>query len=515
MQSCAVKPEENEAINALCRKSFEAFADRAFRVVQPATPYEYNWHIGCIAEHIQAMIDGEISRLIINLPPRMLKSYLISVALPAWILGNNPSDKFIVTSYSFPLAKEMASKCRYILEDDWYKACFPQTRIDQKQNEKHHWNTTERGQYYAASALGSITGVGANWVLSDDPLKPAEALSETIRARTNENIRNTLFSRFDDQRIAKFLMVMQRLHDDDPTGNLCKEGGYTVLKLPAEAKSDIKIILGNKTWEMKTGDLLFPDRLSQDTLNTLRQSMTDYHYVGQYMQEPVPIGGGEFKDTWVKYYDSISPKKMNIYILCDAAAGEEVNKRKKKTSDWTAFMVVGTAPDNNYYLLDIVRDRLNPTERINELFRLHRKWNGLAGKPAKVGYEKYGLMSDTHYIREKQEKENYRFNLIELGGIVPKETRIRRLIPDLQCGRWWLPRVVLRTDTEGREFDLVQELVRSEMPVFPKARFDDMIDAWSRIYDKEMECVFPAPERTADDTWETYQPDDGADWRDF
>jgi predicted phage terminase large subunit-like protein len=155
------------------------------------------------------------------------------------------------------------------------------------------------------------------------------------------------------------------------------------------------------------------------------------------------------------------------------------------------MIVVGCSPDNNYYLLDIVRDRLNPTERVETLFQLHRKWNSLSGKPPKVGYEKYGLMTDTHYIRLKQEQDNYRFQMIELGGTMPKEARIRRLIPDLERGRWWLPPSLHYVDNEGRTFDLIKELTNSEMPTFPKARFDDMLDAWSRIMDAELGAIFP------------------------
>jgi predicted phage terminase large subunit-like protein len=308
---------------------------------------------------------------------------------------------------------------------------------------------------------------------------------------------------------------MQRLHDADPTGDLLKDGGYYHLKLPAYATRRVQIDLRGTTWAMEEGDYLSP-RLDKKVLDKLRIDLGEYHFSGQYMQEPVPIGGGEFKAEWVMRYaqGSIKPKEMNVVILVDPAGGEELNKRKKKLSDWTAMMVVGLAPDNNYYLLDVIRDRLNPTDRINTLFMLHRKWNALCGKPPKVGYEKYGMMTDTHYIEEKKRTDAYNFNLIELGGSMMKEERIRRLIPDMQNSRWYFPDSLVYVDNEGRKFDLVQEILTSEMPTFPRARFDDMLDALSRIYEEDLSMVFPKPklnmvdkamrQRPSSDSWENF-----------
>ncbi len=485
-------------IDAFCRDSFDSFAHKAFTILEPAVKYEWNWHIGCISEHLEAMHRGQIPRMIINVPPRSLKSYLVARALPAWIMGKSPHDKFICTSYGYEVIEQNAMACRRIMKSEWYQRCFPNTRIDADLDRNTHFTTTVGGQYYAATTMSPIVGMGCKWMVIDDPIKPTEAASVQIRTSINSNIRTTLFSRFDDKRIGKLLMIMQRVHEDDPTGNLLKDGGYVHLKLPAEAKTQILIKLNNHQWEMQPGDLLFPARLSREILDQALLDMTAYNYAGQMLQEPVPVGGGEFKHEWPQRYPNgtLKPKTMNVVILVDPSGGEELNKKKKKASDWTAMMVVGLAPDNNYYLLDAVRDRLNPTERVETLFLLHRKWNELCGKPPKVGYEKYGLMTDTHYIRDKMVKDSYNFALVELGGQVMKEERIRRLIPDLQNNRWYFPDSMLYVDGEGRQFDLVKELIDSEMASFPRARFDDMLDALSRIYEPELHMVFPRPKKT-------------------
>lgn len=478
-------PQEAEALDALCRLSLDAYTQRVFRILEPGIPYQWNWHIGCVADHLEAVYSGDIKRLIINIPPRTLKSIIVGRAFPSWVLGKQPQTKFICASYSYEVAEANAVGARRIMADPWYQHCFPQAVIDSNMDRKTHFTTTMAGQYYAATALSSITGLGADYLLLDDPLKPMDAYSETIRNSTNQNIRTTLFSRFNDQTNGKMILIMQRLHEDDPTGNLLMEGGYTHLKLPAEAKRYISISLKDKKWEMKEGDLLFPARLGHEELARLQRDMTEYNYVGQYLQEPAPIGGGEFKEEWAQYYDKVSPKNMNVYILVDASDG------RNRSSDYTAMAVVGLGQDKNYYLLDMIRDRLNPTERVDRLFSLHRKWSAAVGKPIKVGYEKYGMMTDTHYIREKQNFTSYRFPVIELGGSMMKENRIRRMIPDMQQMRWYFPYFLNYTDKEGRTSDLIKDLVKGEMLTFPNSKYDDMIDALSRVYDDDMGAVFP------------------------
>ncbi len=480
----------HQVLNALCRQSFDAFAQKSFSIVEPGTEYEWNWHIGCVSEHMEALYRGEIKRLIINIPPRTLKSFLVTRAYPAWALGKSPTEKFIVTSYGHEVVEQNAIACRRIMRSDWYQQCFPLTEITPDLDRNTHFETTQAGQYYAASALSPLTGIGAGTLLIDDPLKPMEAYSDAIRTSTNQNIRTTLFSRLNDKRTGKIAMIMQRVHEDDPTGHLLKDGGWVHVKLPAEAKTSVLITLGDKRWEMREGGLLFPQRLSRPILDQTRLDMTELNYAGQYLQEPISVGGGEFKEEWFLNYYSVKPKEMNICILVDPSGGNDLNKKKKKTSDWTVMCVVGLAPDNNYYLLDMVRDRLNPTDRIDTLFMLHRKWNEITGRSPKVGYEKYSMQSDIFYIKERQKIDSYNFGLIDLGGQVMKEERIRRLIPDMQQSRWYFPVTLPYIDNEGRKWDLMAEM-KSEAANFPRARYDDILDALNRVYEPDLYMTFP------------------------
>ncbi len=481
-----------EAVNNLCMRHLNAYTQKAFEVLEPAAKLQYNWHIGCISEHIEAVFDGDIKDLIINIAPRTLKSVHIAQIAPSWKMGKDPSHQFIGASYAHTLAERNVMKCRQIMQSEWYRDVFPATQISQDQNQKDYFTTTQAGQYKGTGIGGTITGFGCKTLLIDDPINPLEAMSDTIRVKAIDEIRSTLFSRFNDFKLRQFIMIMQRLHEDDPTGNLLKDGGYYHLMLPSIAPKRIQIEMRGQSWTMEQGQYLTP-RLDKEVLDKLRTHLGEIHFAGQYMQNPVPIGGGDFRPEWVQFYSqgAIKPAQMNVCILVDPSGGEEINKRKRKLSDWTAMMVVGLGQDNNYYLLDIVRDRLNPTDRINTLFMLHRKWNDACGKSPIVGYERYGMMADTHYILEKQKQDAYNFRLVELGGNIAKEDRIKQLIPDMQNSRWYFPDSLIYVDGEGRKFDLVQEILKSEMPTFPRARHDDMLDALSRIYTPDLNMVFP------------------------
>lgn len=482
-----------EVLQALCRTNFGAFTRKAFAIIEPGVSIEWSWHLDCISEHLQAVHDGEIPKIIINQPPRTLKSVQVAQIFPAYEMGQDASHQLIGASYAHTLAERNVVKARQIMLSDWYLDTFPNTRISQDQNQKDYFTTTQAGQYKGTGIGGTVTGFGCRTLIIDDPLNPVEAASDTIRNTTINEVRSTLFSRFNKYSDGRMILIMQRLHEMDTSGDLLSDGGFYHLKLPALNAGSKTISFGirSKEWKMEPGELLSP-RLSHADLDRLRKDMTEYRFLGQYLQDPVPLGGGEFKEEWMQWYQAggIKPKEMNIVILVDAAGGDELNKKKKKTSDWTVMAVIGLASDNNYYMLDMIRDRLNPTERIDTLFMLHKKWNALAGKSPKVGYEKYGMMTDTHYIKEKQRLDAYNFPVVELGGSIMKEERIRRLIPDMQNGRWYYPATIAYVDSDGRKFDLITEL-KGEMASFPRARYDDILDSTARIYESELFMTFP------------------------
>lgn len=223
-----------------------------------------------------------------------------------------------------------------------------------------------------------------------------------------------------------------------------------------------------------------PSLLEKPYLDEKRRRMGGYTFSCQMLQNPIADDAQGFKRNWLKFYDFNDGGNLNKYILVDAAS------EKKKTSDFTAMVVIGLGSDRNYYLLDVVRDRLNLTERANMLFHLHKKW-----KPIGVGYEKYGQMADIEHIKDRMTRENYNFDITQLGGRTPKNDRIRRLIPIVQEGRLYLPRELFKTIYDKTTIELIEEFLIQEYDPFPVGVHDDMLDSMSRILDEEMNTMFP------------------------
>ena len=230
------------------------------------------------------------------------------------------------------------------------------------------------------------------------------------------------------------------------------------------------------------GEPLWPEWFNEDHFDKFRGNPRTW--AALFQQRPRPSDGAEFQAQWIQKYRN-PPPVMNKIILVDPSSG-----KRKDRGDFTSMWVVGLAPDNNGYVLDIVRDRLNLTERTNMLFQLHRKW-----KPLETRYEQYGLQADIEAIRAEQERRQYRFKITEVGGGVQKENRIRRLIPWFQNGRLYLPEKLLYTDSTGQERDLVDDFIKQEYSAFPVGRHDDMLDGLARLDEPGLELPWPQDQK--------------------
>lgn len=212
-----------------------------------------------------------------------------------------------------------------------------------------------------------------------------------------------------------------------------------------------------------------------------RRDMGAYTYAAQILLNPAADSAQGFKRDWLRHYSTINNLgQFNKYILVDAASS------KKRSSDYTAMIVVGLGTDGNYYILDMVRDRLNLAERMNRLFDLHRKY-----KPTQVRFERYGMLSDIDAIRGRQEQENYRFDVVEVAGVTSKIDRVRRLIPLFEQGKVWLPKSLHVTDWQGQVVDLTRAFTEEEFVPFPVGIHDDMMDALSRICEPDLRLTWP------------------------
>ena len=259
-------------LQALLASNLTSFTEFAFGVVRPGVTFKPNWHFEAVTHILSEVASGEVRRLIITLPPRNLKSLCASVALPAWFLGRNPSERVVVVSYSDVLARSHANDFRLVVNHPIYQASFPAMRLERDTDREI--TTTKRGKRIATSIDGTLTGLGGNLIIIDDPVKPGDALSEAVRSRVIEWYRSTLLSRADDKKAARIVLVMQRVHQDDLAGYLQEQGGFEVLNLPAIAQRNETYFLGDgRTYDRQKGELLHPDHEPAHVLAELKREM--------------------------------------------------------------------------------------------------------------------------------------------------------------------------------------------------------------------------------------------------
>jgi predicted phage terminase large subunit-like protein len=340
----------------LLRQDFATFAARCFQDLNPQTELAMNWHLEVIAAKLTAVREGKIRRLIINLPPRHLKSLMASIAFPAWCLGHDPSAQILCVSYAQDLSDKLARDCRSIMLSPWYRQIFP-TRLAPHRQAVQEFITTRQGYRLATSTGGVLTGRGADIILIDDPLKPEEALSEAQRKAANEWYDHTLYSRLNDKRHGAIVIIMQRLHEDDLVGHVLAQEGWEVLSFPGIAEADevhrIETIWGAQCFRRRQGEALHPDREPLETLDRIRRTIGEYNFAGQYQQSPAPLGGGLVKaESFKRYGEKDRPERFDRIVQ----SWDTANKATE-LSDFSVCTTWGVR-GKDLFLLGLFRRRL-------------------------------------------------------------------------------------------------------------------------------------------------------------
>lgn len=358
------------ATRQLARDDFYVFAQRAFRELHDV-PYQDNWHIAAIARQLVRIETGEITRLIITMPPRTMKSFLASVCLPAWMLGKNPSAKIICASYAQPLSNEFAFEMRRLMQSRWYRSVFPNVHIDTKKASVDEIKTTRGGYRLSTSVGGSLTGRGADLIVIDDPIKAGDALSQIVMASAKDWYSNTVSSRLNNQKTGKIVVVAQRLQPEDLPGHLASLGGWEELVLPMVAWKDQDIELFKGEWITRpAGHLLHEDRFGEQEIRRLRSEMTEQDFEAQYNQRPLPPGGALFKLQWLKRYNARPPvhEIQGIFQSWDTAYEVAEGNDYSVCSTWALC-------GKRYFLLDIFRERLQFPDLERAVYKQREKWN--------------------------------------------------------------------------------------------------------------------------------------------
>jgi hypothetical protein len=287
--------------NDLC-----AFIHRSFLELNVQTRFLPNWHIEVLAAKLEDVRTGRCKRLIVNVPPRHLKSHAISIAFPAWLLGHDPTKQILSVTYAQDLSDNLARKSRTLMQSAFYQGVFD-TRIARGREAIADFETMDGGYRLATSIGGVLTGRGADVIVLDDPLKADDALSETRRQSVNEWYDNTLRSRLNSQENGAIIIVMQRLHADDLVAHVQQHEPWEVLSFPAIAEQDetyeFPTPYGLRRVHRMVGEILQPTLLSQSTLLAQRQAMSEYVFAAQYQQDPQPASGNIVKREWLKFYE--------------------------------------------------------------------------------------------------------------------------------------------------------------------------------------------------------------------
>jgi predicted phage terminase large subunit-like protein len=443
------------ARNEALRCDFGNFIKKCFRTINPSTSFLDNWHLDLIAEYLNACQRREIRRLIINMPPRALKSVCVSVAWPAFLLGHNPSERIMTASYAAGLSVKHALDCRRVLQAAWYADVFPDTVLAHDQNEKHKFATTAFGHRIATSVGGTATGEGGDFLIMDDPQNPAQVMSDTQRVYAAEWFDHTFSTRLDDKRRGVIVLVMQRLHEADLSGHLLAKGGWEHLKLPAIADETQLYSMGNVQKHYNCGELLHPVREGNEQIEAIKKELGSYAFAAQYQQNPMPADAGMVKRHWFERYDnSVLQPFERVVQSWDTAI------KAGSMHDCSVCVTIGEL-NAVHYVMDVLMLRVEYPELKHTVIRYAQRWN-----------------ADVCLIEDKASGQNLLQDLRRekhmppLIAILPKQDKITRFAAVsamIEAGQVALP----------KEASWLPEFER-EILAFPQAKHDDQVDAFSQ-----------------------------------
>jgi len=447
---------DRELLQAVLRQNFRAFVQKTFNALSPGQTFVPDWYIDALTYQLERVRQGKIRRLIVNMPPRSLKSMTASVAFPAFVLGHDPTQRIICASYSGELAHKLSNDFRAVLASPWFRSLFPDTRIGRYKDSETEIELTRRGSRLATSTGGTLTGRGGNLIIIDDPLKPLDAISETKRRAANEWFLNTVLSRLDDKRSGAIVIVMQRIHMDDLTGFvLAQSDEWTTLSLPAIAETSEPITLSDgRTYVRKPGEVLAPQREPREVLDRLRNQLGSDLFSAQYQQAPVPPGGAMIKRDWIQRYTQMPVREGTTFML----QSWDTAMKGGPDNDWSVC-TTWLETLHQWYLLDVWRRRVDYPTLKAAVVEQAEKWGAQQVLVEEAGTA-IGLLQEL------------KIQVPGIVGIKPerdKETRMAVASAKFEAGQVYLP----------ERAPWLPEL-EVELFSFPGSIYDDQIDSISQ-----------------------------------
>ena len=441
--------------DAIIRNDFSSFGEMGFHSIAPSTPFQENWHIDVLCQHAQSIIDRKCRRLVVNAPPRSLKSLVLSVLVPAFVLGRDPTSKIIYASYSDAIAGKLASDFRLLINSHWYHRIFGKLQL--VKDTEAETATTSGGYRLTTSVGGSLTGRGGDIIIIDDPLNASEAASKASRDRVNDWFRSTVLTRLDNPTTGTIVIVMQRLHVENLSGVVLGQGGWDHLSLPAIAPEDRVVNLGaGRTFTWRRGEPLHPTRLPHTELDRQKAALGTAAFSAQYLQTPVPAEGTMLKSAWLRYVEAIPPRWPGDQVV----QSWDTALKAKDSNDYSVGLTFLVRGRNEVYLIDVVRARKEFPELKKSVIREASLHAATA-----VLIEEHG--SGISLIQE------VRSAVLGIKGIShqsDKQTRMYGATPLLEGGILHLPKNAPWLD------DFLAEYL-----AFPNGKHDDQMDALSQF----------------------------------
>jgi predicted phage terminase large subunit-like protein len=463
--------------------SLYEFVKQSWHVVEPGIPFIPSWHIEEICEHLEAVSAGEITRLLINIPPRHSKSTITSVMWPAWEWLTSPEQKFLCASYSGSLSIRDNLKTRRLIQSPWYQERWSHMfALAGDQNAKQRFENNKTGYRLATSVGGTATGEGGSRLLLDDPHSAQAAQSDVIRNSDLEWFDMVWSTRLNNPKEDAMVTIMQRLHEKDISGHIIDDiGGWEHICIPAEYDGVKRsTVLGNYDPRKKIGELICPDRFGSKEIDNLKRLLGQYGVAGQLQQNPSPADGGILKTKYFEMWPADKGLPPFEYILqsYDCAFTEKSSGDPTACTVWAIFTHNG---ERNVMLIDAWEEHLSYPDLRK---RAIKDW----------GTEYGGMTKDSPYSRAKRPDrilveakasgqsliQDLRLAKVPVIGYNPgnadKISRAHQASPTLELGLIWIPE---SGKNKGHFVSWAQAFIK-QLEKFPVAEHDDYVDTFSQ-----------------------------------
>lgn len=441
----------------LCRRSLAEFAKRAWKVLEPAAELKWGWALDAICLHLEAVTDGRITRLLMNVPPGSMKSLLTGVIWPAWEWGprNMPEMRFVGTAHEETLAIRDSRRCRDLIKSEWFQELWP-LQLATDLDGKREFGNVKKG-IRQARAFTSMTGVRGDRVILDDPISADNANSEAKLEAARIAFTETLPTRVNSEKSA-IVVIMQRLNEKDVSGVIIEMGlPYVHLCIPMrfDAKRRCTTAIGWTDPRTYDGELMFPERFGEQQVRELEKTLGTYGAAGQLQQSPAPRGGGLLKLEWFKYYEML-PALEYRFITADTA------QKTEEQNDYSVFQCWGRTKAGQAALIDQIRGKWEAPELLEKARGFWLKHLNTASSAKITKFKVEDKVSGTGLI------QTLRREGIPIVAVQRNKDKVSRgydAAPFIESGNVLLP--IDRPFTDD---------LTGEAAVFPGGKNDDQLD---------------------------------------